>query len=182
MRRPQCARYGELAEVSELLAAGVAADAADAEGRTALFLAAANGHAAVVQLLLANGAVRGAAADVLRAARRRVAIARRSALTGGAQPWRWLAQDARRAKADGSTPLHWACLNGQAEVAQLLLAAGASVTALNAAARTPYDEALQSASQATLDALAAAAPPGDEQDDVEEGDEPAEGEQLMPVD
>ena len=64
----------------------------------------------------------------------------------------------------------------------MLLAAGASLTALNAAQRTPYDEALQSASQATLDALAAASPPGDEQDDVEEGDEPAEGEQLMPVD
>ena len=46
--------------MSELLSAGVAADAADADGRTALFLAAANGHAAVVQLLLANGAVRGA--------------------------------------------------------------------------------------------------------------------------
>ena len=67
-------------------------------------------------------------------------------------------------------------------MAQLLLSAGASVTALNAAQRTPYDEALQSASQATLDALAAASPPGDEHDDVEEGDEPAEGEQLMPVD
>ena len=69
----QCARYGELAEVSELLAAGVSADAADADGRTALFLAAANGHAAVVQLLLANGAVRDAAA----AARGRCASARR---------------------------------------------------------------------------------------------------------
>ena len=60
--RAQCARYGELAEVSELLTAGVSVDAADADGRTALFFAAANGHAAVVQLLLANGAVRGAAA------------------------------------------------------------------------------------------------------------------------
>ena len=76
LRRSQCARYGELAEVSELLAAGVAADAADAEGRTALFLAAANGHAAVVQLLLANGAVRGDAAGVLRHARWRVVAAR----------------------------------------------------------------------------------------------------------
>jgi ankyrin repeat protein len=54
----QCARYGELADVSALLAAGVPADVADGEGRTALFLAAANGHAAVVQLLLAHGAVR----------------------------------------------------------------------------------------------------------------------------
>jgi ankyrin repeat protein len=59
--RTQCARYGELADVSALLAAGVPADVADGEGRTALFLAAANGHAAVVQLLLAHGAVRRAA-------------------------------------------------------------------------------------------------------------------------
>ena len=58
LRRAQCARYGELAEVSSLLAAGVPADATDADGRTALFFAAANGHAAIVQLLLANGAVR----------------------------------------------------------------------------------------------------------------------------
>jgi len=93
------------------------------------------------------------------------------------------AQDARRAKGDGNTPLHWACLNGHADVAALLLAAGAAVTALNDALRTPYDEALQSASQPTLDALAAAAPPpGDEEDDVEEGDEPADGEALMPLD
>jgi ankyrin repeat protein len=44
--------------VSALLAAGVPADATDSDGRTALFFASANGHAAVVQLLLANGAVR----------------------------------------------------------------------------------------------------------------------------
>jgi ankyrin repeat protein len=44
--------------VAALLAAGVPADATDADGRTALFFASANGHAAVVQLLLANGAVR----------------------------------------------------------------------------------------------------------------------------
>lgn len=94
-----------------------------------------------------------------------------------------LPQDARRAKGDGNTPLHWACLNGHADVAALLLAAGAAVTALNDAQRTPYDEALQSASQPTLDVLAAAAPPpGDDEDDVEEGDEPADGEALMPLD
>ncbi len=51
--------------MSALLAAGVAADAPDADGRTALFFAAANGHAAVVQLLLAHGAVRATLARAL---------------------------------------------------------------------------------------------------------------------
>jgi len=40
----------------------VEADAADELGRTALFFAAANGHVQLVQLLLAAGAVRVAAA------------------------------------------------------------------------------------------------------------------------
>ena len=66
----QCARYGELSELTALLAAGVPADVADEEGRTALFLAAANGHAAVVQLLLAHGAVRARIHAPLHAARR----------------------------------------------------------------------------------------------------------------
>lgn len=59
----ECARYGELDEVRQLLAGGLAADAADDFGRTALFFAAANGHADVVQLLLAQGAVRGCGAS-----------------------------------------------------------------------------------------------------------------------
>ena len=32
---------------------------------------------------------------------------------------------------EGNTPLHWACLNRQAEVVQRLLQAGAKATALN---------------------------------------------------
>ena len=54
----QCARYGETAEVSAKLAAGVPVDGVDEYGRTALFFAAANGHTAILQLLLAHGAVR----------------------------------------------------------------------------------------------------------------------------
>ena len=54
----QCARYGEGEEVSQLLAQGVPADVVDENGRSALFFTAANGHAEVMQLLLAHGAVR----------------------------------------------------------------------------------------------------------------------------
>ena len=55
---PQCARYGETEEVSQLLAQGTPADAVDESGRTALFFASANGHVEVMRLLLAHGAVR----------------------------------------------------------------------------------------------------------------------------
>ena len=41
-----------------MLASGVPVDGVDEYGRTALFFAAANGHTAILQLLLAHGAVR----------------------------------------------------------------------------------------------------------------------------
>jgi ankyrin repeat protein len=88
-------------------------------------------------------------------------------------------QDAKRAKADGNTALHWACLNGHAAVVGVLLGAGASVSALNGASRTPYDEAAQAGAEEVLAALSAAGggpPPGDELDDVEEGEGGGEGE------
>ncbi len=52
------------------------------------------------------------------------------------------------------------------------------MSALNAHGRTPYDEAAQAGAQECLDLLAAAAGgahPGDELDDLEEGDDVAEG-------
>ena len=61
-------------------------------------------------------------------------------------------------------------------VVEALLGAGAAVSALNVHGRTPYDEAAQAGAQAVLDALAAAAggtAPGDELDDVEEGEDVA---------
>jgi hypothetical protein len=51
-------------------------------------------------------------------------------------------QDVNAVNAQGNTPLHWACLNGQRTSAELLLAAGAAAAVLNRAGRTAVDEAL----------------------------------------
>ena len=51
-------------------------------------------------------------------------------------------QDVNAANAQGNTPLHWACLNGQRPCAERLLEAGASAAVLNRAGRTAVDEAL----------------------------------------
>lgn len=52
----ECARYGETADVAELLEAGADVDHTDAGGNTALHRAAANGHVDTVRLLAARGA------------------------------------------------------------------------------------------------------------------------------
>ena len=51
-------------------------------------------------------------------------------------------QSVSLANVEGNTPLHWACLNNQKEAARLLLAQGASASALNRLDMTPVDEAL----------------------------------------
>jgi ankyrin repeat protein len=48
----EAAQQGELARAKELLAAGAAVNAADADSKTPLHLAAAEGHYEVMQLLL----------------------------------------------------------------------------------------------------------------------------------
>merc|ERR1719375_2823262 len=69
--------------------------------------------------------------------------------------------DARAPNAEGSTPLHWAALNGHAGVARQLLAAGSSATALNKHDRTPLDEALGGGHEDVRAALAEAVPKAD---------------------
>jgi hypothetical protein len=52
--------------------------------------------------------------------------------------------------AEGNTPLHWACLNGRADVVRVLLTRGAAAAVLNAAGRSPVDEALAGGHEALL--------------------------------
>lgn len=50
------ARYGDLEDVREALERGADVNASDVSGKTALHMAAANGHTAIVKLLLVHGA------------------------------------------------------------------------------------------------------------------------------
>ncbi|CAI5529291.1 unnamed protein product [Closterium sp. Naga37s-1] len=145
----QGARYGDMDDVAAALDGGADAGVADDEGRTALHMAAANGHTEIARLLIQRGAPVNAV------------------------------------NRQGNTPLHWAAVNGrdsvsveesaggmagtqgereglcecmweQGQMVHLLIAAGASPSALNSHERTPMDEAIHSNNQLTLDATGAA--------------------------
>lgn len=49
----------------------------------------------------------------------------------GADPFVHALQNLEASNSEGNTPLHWACLNGCQGVIKLLLANGASASALN---------------------------------------------------
>ena len=100
-------------------------------------MAAANGHAAIVEALLAAGAVSEKERERACPPSR---LSHPSPLSIIFSP-KQTTQDPSTPNAQGNTPLHWACFNGAPAAVAALLAAGASPAALNAAERTPVDEA-----------------------------------------
>lgn len=134
------AQVGVLPIVQDLLQHGAAVDARESSyGQTALMYAARAGHAEVVELLLARGADAKAATRVGAAP---AFIAPNSVpgygfgvgiLRGGVP-----ADRGRREPAPGGmTALHYAARHDHADVAALLVAAGADVNAREANAITP---------------------------------------------
>ena len=98
-------------------------------------MAAANGHTEIIKLLLEAGAVSGRYECGLHVCGR--CGCHRTHAPPIARELKYLPsiptlyQNVSAANEEGNTPLHWACVNNQAQVADALLAAGASASALN---------------------------------------------------
>ncbi len=132
------AQAGDLQQVQDLLAAGASVNGVDAEGNTALHLAAFNGHEEVVKALLAAGA--DANAQDAQGWTPIFKAAYNHELDCGFAP---VVQSLVEAGADvnhrifyGLTPLMLAAGGGEAAVCEVLLNAGAEVKAANDGGRT----------------------------------------------
>ncbi|XP_030959587.1 ankyrin repeat-containing protein P16F5.05c isoform X1 [Quercus lobata] len=137
----EAARYDDLDDVVSLASSGVSLDSKDSLGRTALHMAAANGHLDVVEYLINRGVVM-----IVKLLKE--------------QFCEFLVllyeQDLNAINEEKNTPLHWACLNGHIEVVKKLILAGANVTELNSYERTPMDEAVSGGKMDVIDAINAA--------------------------
>ncbi|KAI3316971.1 ankyrin [Xylariaceae sp. AK1471] len=141
------ARAGEDADLTEMLRELAARDAAtpadilaaarDEQGKaTCLHMAAANGHAKTVTLILSHLPISAKASVTAAAPASSVA----SDKTGSAQA----ATDAEPSYIDlqnafGNTALHWACLGGHLDIVKLLLSRGASPAVANDKDQIPLD-------------------------------------------
>ena len=115
------ARRGDAKKLAALLRGAVDANAADADGRTALHFAAEAGNVEAAALLLERGGD--------------VAAAMADALAGGPEDWATEMWDRRRN--DGWQPLHFAAAEGHAALVALLLAHTADAGAADAFGSTP---------------------------------------------
>ncbi|MCB1886953.1 MAG: ankyrin repeat domain-containing protein [Rhodocyclaceae bacterium] len=117
------ATNGQAAALSQLLARGIDPDTTDQNGNTLLILAARDGHADVVEVLLKYRAstlhrnLMGDSAPML------------AALRGHREVIQKLIASGRPLESDGWTPLMYAAFEGHAGIAQDLIAAGASLNA-----------------------------------------------------
>ncbi|XP_064939200.1 uncharacterized protein LOC135650192 isoform X2 [Musa acuminata AAA Group] len=123
IRTRQAARYDDLEDLVSILSVGISPNSRDSQGRTALHMAAANGHLEIVEYLIQNGADAS------------------------------MKQDLNALNSEKNSPLHWACLNGHIEVVKLLIQGGASVSLLNSHERTPMDEAVSRGKMDVINAI-----------------------------
>ncbi|MGE4650951.1 MAG: ankyrin repeat domain-containing protein, partial [Myxococcota bacterium] len=138
------ARVGDLAAVESMLVAGARLDARDAEGQSALQVAAAHGQTAVLRALLAAGAdpaVDAAGASPLLAA----------AEEGQLETAALLVAHGGVSAAEKSEALQYANRNASPELARLLLRAGADAAGTLGQGPAPLAQALQYGSEALVD-------------------------------
>lgn len=173
---------GDTTALERLIASGAEVDAADYDGRTALHLAAAEGHVAAVELLLRKGARVGVVDrwggtplhDAVRHRQRPVVAlllrhgarlvgdhaAQLCALAAagdveGLGLWIEAGVDQGSADYDGRTALHLAAAEGHIGALRLLLACGADPRLVDRWGSTPIDEARRGGHQAASELLAA---------------------------
>jgi ankyrin repeat protein len=132
---------GHLDAASGLITGGADTNAPDAFGQTPLWLAASQGQSDVIDVLLGLGADLNAADQNGETPLMAAVVARntevvRSLLAMGANPN--LAESRY-----GLSPLHVAATNGDDEIADLLVAAGADVSATDQAGLTAADAAVE---------------------------------------
>jgi ankyrin repeat protein len=122
---PAAAQSGDLEAVRKLQALGIAIDAQDAQGCTALLRAAGGGHAALVESLLAQGAAVGSAAAGGATALTAAVSAHQDAIVT-----RLIAAGAEvdQTRSGGITPLMIAAALGADSIVQALLVRGADAT------------------------------------------------------
>ncbi|XP_049768073.1 poly [ADP-ribose] polymerase tankyrase-2-like [Schistocerca cancellata] len=149
-RLHEAAGLDDVGELRTLLAAGVAVDARDRWGRTALHCAAeGDGEKAARWLLHAGG-------DASARSQSQRTPLHGAAARAGAQLARLLLGAGAEVNACDQllmTPLHWAVANPSVEVARLLLAAGADRHARDCWGHTPLDLAAACDRQALVDVL-----------------------------
>ena len=112
------ARYGQKQIVELLINRGAKVNAKDNSGSTPLDRATQGSHTAIAELLRAQGANTGT-----------IHVVARNGYLAGVQAYLDAGVDINARDENGSTPLHWAALEGHKDIVELLINRGAEVNA-----------------------------------------------------
>nr|POE65988.1 isoform 2 of ankyrin-2 [Quercus suber] len=158
------ARNGDNKSISILLEADAPINSRNREGRTALSIAAEQGHVETVRFLLQQKDIAvDSAMEIVAGGRSKASESKRSPLHWAAACGqtaiagllldagaKMTAQTFSKASESKRTPLHWAAACGQTAIAGLLLDAGAKMTAQTFSQRQPVQEAAMYGHQDTV--------------------------------